>query len=287
MSELSERPIRRSNYLDFGGAAGAAAVAAEETRDYLKGLGYGHGSLAQARAALDAGEGRNLEFLPLGSQVCDFCFGDLMGGEFDVLKDGRQRCSRCSRSVIKDQEQFIEEFNNVRRNMEMTFGISLAVPLRVRMVNAREIAKQTNETFTATDSFDPRVLGFARQKGTQYELYIENGSPRLPAIATMAHELTHIWQYKNWSEDQIVSRYGKDKRLVIYEGMANWVQIQYLLATRERSYAEWQFAYAVSRQDVYGFGFRVFLGEYGLELDGDARGDSPFRREMPLPGGSG
>ena len=274
--------MERSDYLYFGGSANAAAINQDETLAYLESLGYGNGDLRQARDALSSNIASAFSFAPFGVRYCDFCFLQLMGGEYQELKDGRERCSRCSRSVITSQEQFTREFTTVRRNMEVAFGISLAVPITVRMVNATEIARNTNEKFSPTPGADPRVLGFATMEKGRYLLYVENGSPRMPAVATMAHELTHIWQLKNWDESQIIAKYGPGSRLPVYEGMAMWAMIQYLLFIREFSHAERQYAYAIDREDEYGEGFRIFLSHYALHEDGDVGSESPFAKPMPL-----
>ncbi len=68
---------------------------------------------------------------------------------------------------------------------------------------------------------------------TGYTIYIENGSPKLAAISTLAHELTHIWQYLNWNDSELKKKYGSFAMLQIYEGMAKWVEIQYLIMINE------------------------------------------------------
>jgi hypothetical protein len=64
--------------------------------------------------------------------------------------------------------------------------------------------------------------------------------------------------------------------------MAVWAQIQYLLMTRELSYAERQFVYSLAREDEYGIGFRIFATRYRLSEDGQPDADSPFRHQWPL-----
>jgi hypothetical protein len=272
----------RSRYLDFGGAPSAAGLDLDGTQVYLESLGFGRGPLIQAREALAARREVEYTFDALGSRYCDFCFVQLMGGEYEILKDGRERCSRCSRSVLSTHEQFVEEFHQVRRNMEAAFGISLSVPVIVRMVNAKEIARRSGEPFTPTSGVDSRVLGFVKKTGDGHEFYIENGAPRLAAVTTIAHELTHIWQYANWDEAAIAARYGSENRLMVYEGMATWVEIQYLLGIKDVERARREEAFALARDDVYGDGFKVFAERYPLQVDGDASEDSPFRTAFPL-----
>jgi len=272
----------RSEYLAFGGLPQAGAIRIEETKAYLESLGYGGGELAQSRAAIASGSEEGFSLAGFDGRRCDFCFGPIVGSDFDQLKDGRERCSRCSRTVLSTQEQFIDEYDQVRRNMEAAFEIRLEAPRRVRMANAKEIQRKTNETFVPTPGVDPRVLGFVQSTSAGQELWIENGSPRMSAITTMAHELTHIWQNANWNADSIKKKYGKKNRLVVYEGMATWVQIQYLLFTRENDFANWQHSYAMAREDAYGVGYKIFLQRYSLTFDGDVDQDSPFKQELPL-----
>lgn len=273
---------QRSDYLAFGGDPRGDQVDQAGALEYLRKLGYGHGELHQTRAAMAERKVESFSFDSLSSRYCDFCFDRIMGGEYEVLKDGRDRCSRCSRTVLSTHEQFVDEFQQVRVNMELAFGIDLGVPLTVRMVNARDIARRTGETFVATGGVDPRVLGFARVKDERHELFIENGSPRLAAISTMAHELTHIWQFKSWDQSEILSRYGRKNHLAVYEGMATWAQVQYLLFTRNLDYAHRQHAYTLQRQDEYGDGYRIYIERYPLNVDGDVWDESPFTQSLPL-----
>lgn len=272
----------RSDYIDFGGTPSAEAIDVEGTRDYLMSLGYAGGDLAQARAAIAARDDKQFSLEGFDGRHCDFCFAPILGSDFERLKDGRERCSRCSRTVIKSHEQFVDEYQQVRQNMEAAFGIKLDVPSRVRMANAKEIQAKTNESYTPTSGVDPRVLGFVANTPAGQELWIENGSPRLAAIATMAHELTHVWQNSSWDQAELVKKYGKKNLPIVFEGMANWAQVQYLLFTRETSFAEWQHAYAMLRTDVYGIGYKIFLDRYPFTFTGDVDEDSPFRNPLPL-----
>ena len=274
--------MTRRDYLAFGGTPDRGYVDSSATLSFLRDHGFDKGALAQARRALSDESRQQFTFEAFGSGFCDFCFAQLMGGEFEELQDGRQRCTRCSRSVIGTEDAFRHEFEYVRRNMEVAFGISLSVPMMLRMVNAKEIARRTGEEFFPTPFVNPRVLGFMEAQGNARALYIENGSPRMAAVTTIAHELTHVWQDINWQRPDIEQRYGAQNFLPVSEGMAVWAQIQYLLHVREFSYAQRQLAYALIRDDEYGLGFRVFLERYPLSEDGQPGRDSPFLKPLPL-----
>lgn len=274
--------MSRSNFLQYGHTDSSGPVRQEETLEYLASLGFGGGDLWQARMAIESHSSDQFTFETVGVRYCDFCFGQIMGGEYEELKDGRDRCSRCSRTVLQTHEQFVDEYQQVLRNMEMAFAITIPAPKIVKMVNARDIGRKTGETFVKTAHVDPRVLGYALKNKDGAELYIENGSPRMPAVLTMAHELTHIWQFKNWDVKQIEKAYGARNRLAVYEGMATWVMIQYLLFTRDVEYANRQIEYLMARDDEYGDGFKVFVERYPLSFSGELDEDTPFHQELPL-----
>lgn len=274
----------RSDYLRFEGATEAAAVDVTGTLEFLRGAGFGGSSLEQARQGIASSELTPFKFDPIGVNYCDFCFARLMGGEFDRLEDGRERCIRCSRTVVRSREDFVELFNTTQRMLELAFGVSIEVNMQVHMVNAREIARRTGETFEPTSGVDARVLGFATYRDTDegYELHIENGSPALAAVSTIAHELTHIWQFSHWENGMVDTRYGEANKLIVAEGMASWVQIQYLLCIKEFEYAARQEGYTAQRTDEYGVGFRLFRDRYPLSRTGMVGRKSPFQGSHPL-----
>lgn len=271
-----------NSYLHYGGAKAADALDAAATLEYLHGIGAAGGYLQQTRDALATRHDERFVFEPADTRYCDFCFTALMGGEYDRLKDGRERCVRCSRTVLRTPGEFTELFHHVRRNLEVAFEITLRAPTVIRMVNAKEIARRTGETFQATPEVDARVLGFASKTRNGFSLFLENGAPKLAAIATIAHELTHIWQYSTWDEPAILGHYGREHRLEVYEGMATWAQIQYLLFIKEFDFAQRQEAYTLQRTDEYGIGFRLYCDRYLLNRDGGVDQDIPFHRPLPL-----
>lgn len=272
----------RSKYLTYGGAKEGHSIALTTTLDFLRQSGFGGGALEQARRGLSEEQRTPFTFEPIGVNYCDFCFSRLMGGEFDRLDDGRERCMRCSRTVVRTRDEFVDLFTTTRRLLELAFDINIEVSMQVHMVNAREIARRTGETFEPTPGVDARVLGFAARSDAGYSLHIENGAPALAAVSTIAHELTHIWQFSQWHPDMIKTRYGEDKQLLIAEGMASWAQIQYLLCIKEFEFADRQEAYTEQRTDEYGTGFRLFRDHFPLSRGGVTGKQTPFQREHPL-----
>lgn len=285
--ELAENSCMPTEYqqncfIKFGYKNIDSALDIEGTIDLLSKLGYNENPLQQVREA-SGGMNESDKYDPhkQGAHLCDFCGVELLGGEYELLKDGRERCNRCSMTAVKKVEDFKSLYKTVLRNMEAFYGIKLNVAVKVRTTNAKQIAKHVGMKFVATPGFDGRVLGFAQKDKTGYSLYIENGSPKLAAIATIAHELTHIWQYLNWNEAELIKKYGKQNMLEVYEGMAKWAEVQYLMLMNEKSYAKRQEITTRMRDDEYGRGFIIYADKYPLSNDSNVS-KTPFKENPPL-----
>ena len=105
---------------------------------------------------------------------------------------------------------------------------------------------------------------YATFKTQDYTIYVENGAPRNAFIATLVHELTHIWQYTTWNEKELMARYGGDLMPAVYEGMAKWVEIQYMLLIGEQAHARREELITRARDDEYGRGFLYYVTRYPL-----------------------
>ncbi|MGN1251005.1 MAG: hypothetical protein ACI4XW_13100 [Candidatus Spyradocola sp.] len=284
-------PITPSRYqkecfLKFGFDEIDARLSIEDVSSYLKVRGWSNNDLTKARKRTGLEESR----LDLNAEnFCDFCGIPLTGVSYERLADGRTRCNDCAMTAINEVAEFRKLFRNAEMMMENVFGITITVPIAVRTADAQTIAKHTGQVFKPSRNVAERTLGFAQRKGGKYTLFVENGSPRLAAIDTTIHELTHIWQYLNWNDGQILRIYGQNRaentktaRYIVYEGMAMWAAIQMLYAMGEISYARQQEQLAEARNDVYGIGFRLYRDRYDLARSGDAPALSPFASFPPL-----
>lgn len=276
--EYAESPYSKKRFLQYGFDEEPEFLSIDETFNYLQTLGFDGNSLTQARersiesAVLE----QNYDPHKENCRYCDFCGMELTGVEYDIITDGRERCNECSRTVLNTLEEFKEAFLEVRSNMENMFAIKIFASIDVKTMSARKLAKKLKIKFTPTAGFDGRVLGVAINENGIYRLYVENQSPYLNAVATIAHELTHIWQYVNWDKKQIIKRYGKKAELLIYEGMAKWVEIQYLYFINEPDRAYRELCATLAREDEYGYGLRLYLDEYELSKGVNIDIKTPF-----------
>lgn len=272
------------HYLLFGGVD-CELINIEETLDFLTSNGFGNNSLEQARSGLDVAEKIEKEFDSDKADVhyCDFCGVELVGTEYEVLADGRERCMICGRTAVKTTEEFTKIFRNALRNMEAFFGIRISASIKVKMVTSRELARHTKSTFIPTNGFDSRAVGVAIKDSSGYTICIENGTPRISAMMTIVHELTHIWQYLNWNQKELVNIYGKDKLLEVYEGMAKWVEIQYAYLINEKAIAKREELITLHRNDEYGRGFVMYLNKYSFSKGTYVSKPTPFLfKDRPL-----
>lgn len=269
----------------YGGNSEPATVDLTGTLDYISAIATPHNALRQAREGKRIAELIEATFKPgkPDARYCDFCGAEIYGVEYETLADGRDRCLNCSRTAIKTGEEFRKIFEDVKRNMESFFGIKINVGIRVEMVNAKRLHKRLGKAFIPTPNADGRVLGVAIRDKNGYSLLVENGSPRIASMLTMAHELTHIWQYVNWNDKAIRKKYGKELRLEIYEGMAKWAEIQYAYLINEPAVAKREDLITSYRRDEYGRGFLRYKAQYPFSTGTVITKNTPFMNiEEPL-----
>jgi len=141
------------------------------------------------------------------------------------------------------------------------------VAVSIEVLDERKLKKKIGVPLGTRDSQSMLILGVAINKKKKYSILLENGAPRLPLIATFAHELTHIWQYTHWDNQKGFKLCAPGKRLLIYEGMAKWAEIQYLYLIGETNAAKREEYITRNRQDVYGIGFRLYEDRYPLSRE--------------------
>ena len=267
-------------YLKFGFDEIDARLKLDEVRTYLTLHGFADNALLKARRREPFEE----TILDMdATNHCDFCQKPLSGVSYEKLTDGRIRCNDCSSTAIVSVEAFRELFFQSLQMMESFFAIEFKVPIKVKTMDAKNIAKGAGSVYEPTTAVAARVLGYAQRKDGMFYLNVENGSPRLATLTTMVHEMTHIWQYVNWKDSEINKAYpDRWKRDIVYEGMAMWVQVQYLYLIGEESYAKQEEAYAMLREDVYGIGFRMYCEKYPLIKDSSLVTHTPFNHFPPL-----
>ena len=270
-------PYHERYYLKYREGKRSTPLDLEGTKAFLKELGFDGGELRQAREGKDCAESYRNADQNKGKQMrCSYCGAEIAGVEFFRLPDGRMRCTSCSNTVVKSKAEVEEICQRVITNMENFFGATIKVPVSIEVTDERRLKKKVGVPLGTKDSQSLLILGVAINKKKNYSIILENGAPRISLIATFAHELTHIWQYTNWDNKKNFKKCPKSKRLLIYEGMAKWAEIQYLYLIGETNVAKREEYITRNRQDEYGIGFCLYEDHYPLSREAMSCEETPF-----------
>ncbi len=274
---LQKAPYHERYYLKYHEGKRTTELDLIGTRAFLQSIGFDGGELKQAREGKDCAENlRNLDQNKNNQTVCSYCGKEISGIDFYKLPDGRVRCTTCSNTIVKTKAEVEELFGRVVDNLENFFGATIDVPISIEVTEERKLKKKLGVPLGTKDDQSILILGVAISKKKKYSIILENGAPRISLIATFAHELTHIWQYTHWDNKKKFKECPKDKRLLIYEGMAKWAEIQYLYLVGETTVAKREEYITRNREDEYGIGFRLYEDEYPLSRETMTCEDTPF-----------
>ena len=247
------------------------------TKVFLQEIGFDGGELRQAREGKNyAEEFRKKDGNNNNQMYCSYCGAEIAGVEFYRLPDGRTRCTTCSSTVVKTKAEVEELLQRVIKNLDNFFGATIDVPISIELTDERKLKKKLGIPLGTKDSQSMLILGVAINKNKKYKIILENGAPRISLIATFAHELTHIWQYTHWDNNRNLAKCHETKRLLIYEGMAKWAEIQYLYLIGETTVAKREEYITRNRQDPYGIGFCLYEDWYPLSRETMGCENTPF-----------
>lgn len=259
------KPYHERYYLLYDGQKRSTALDLSGTSAFLQGIGFDGGELRQARL----GKGystdiRNAQKSEQNQMFCSYCGTPIAGVEFFRMPDGRVRCTACSNAVVKTKPELEALCNRVIENMNSFFGATIEVSVSIEVMDELKLKKAIGLPLGGRDKQSMLVLGAAVNKKNDYKIYLENGAPRLSLIATFAHELTHIWQYTHWDKVKTFKQCPTSKRVLLYEGMAKWAEIQYLYLVGETNAAQREETITRMRQDEYGVGFSLYENRYPI-----------------------
>ena len=275
--ESESVPYHERYYLKYREGKRNTALDLDGTKSFLQEIGFDGGELKQAREGKNCAENlRNTDKNKNNQMFCSYCGAELSGVEFFRLPDGRMRCNTCSNTVVKSKAEVEALCKRVIENMDSFFGARIEVPVSIEVTDERKLKRKLGIPLDTRDSQSMLILGVAVNKKQKYSIILENGAPRISLIATFAHELTHIWQYTHWDNNKNLKKCPKSKRLLIYEGMAKWVEIQYLYLVGETTVARREEFITRNRQDEYGIGFCLYEDRYPLTREAMFCEETPF-----------
>lgn len=274
---MKKAPYHERYYLKYGEGKRTESLDLKGTMDFLSAIGFDGGELAHARHRKDQSKVfENAQQHKKNQMYCSYCGAEISGVEYYRLHDGRLRCNTCSRSIVEDKEEIIDICKRVMVNLDQFFGASISAAVSIEVMEERKLKRKLGVPLGTRDEQSCLILGVAINKKGKYSIYLENSAPRIALIATFAHELTHIWQYVNWDNNKKMRKCPPSKRLVVYEGMAKWVEIQYLYLVGETTVAKREEYITRMRNDEYGIGFRLYEEHYPLTREAMTCEETPF-----------
>lgn len=180
---------------------------------------------------------------------CVFCGRTLSAAQIHLLNDGRQRCFTCNESAIDHVLQVEPLYSKVRQFFKEVYLVNLPTDIELSVLSPADIHKMSNLKFIP-EAGNPRLTGKASiDSEGNLKVLIENGSPKIQTLSTLAHELTHIWQYENLQVDLL--------QIDELEGFASWVEVHMMTQMGEIPYANMLKEQLLNRQDPYGRGYRL------------------------------
>jgi hypothetical protein len=196
---------------------------------------------------------------------CDFCRNPV-GGKHFRYSDGRISCAECYETTVNDPETLATLEKQARKYMLNTLGMRLrpSSECPVYMVNAQELSKRSGKSPDMGKGFNTRERGLFHQqiselfsekklikKTETLQILIEGGLPRLEAYGTIAHELTHLWQFDKFSHNEL--------KKIYLEGLACWVQYHALKSLGDKKADRLADQLVGSPDPIYGDGLRLLL----------------------------
>ncbi|MCM3691067.1 hypothetical protein [Neobacillus niacini] len=180
---------------------------------------------------------------------CVFCGRTVSAAQIHQLSDGRQRCFTCNESAIDHVLRVEPLYREVRQFFKDVYLVNLPEDIALSVISAADIHKSSGLPFIPKAG-NPRLTGKASMDGDgKLRVLVENGSPRIHTLSTLAHELTHIWQYENLQVNQL--------EIEELEGFASWVEVHMMTQMGEVPYANMLKEQLENRQDPYGRGYRL------------------------------
>lgn len=162
-------------------------------------------------------------------QVCSKCRSSLPACSLcdhpsskPAYRDGRFICPSCMKTGMFDKSRVATLATQVQSYMATLLGPEAKTLPPIQLVDYDEMRTKFNESGRAVD-----VVAFYRPYNPEM-VYLLTGETEVESGSHLAHELTHAWE----------SRACIQQDRALTEGMACWVQYQYLMSGGHSSEAQ-------------------------------------------------
>ncbi len=187
------------------------------------------------------------------------------------FKDNRILCGHCHEHILSQEDEITQVFKETVEYMSTFYNVTVSENINVRFQSKDAIERVAGKVIGG------RTVGFftpVSSTNNDGELWIERKGPAVTMQSTMAHELTHAWQFAEIDIDALLKCLGKNanqKLKLLQEGHAVFVQIDYMRRVYETDFADvLEKEYSSRTDDVYGIGYELFKQFYEKEIENDS-----------------
>ena len=258
----------KGRYLHFGmDSSIPSTFAADELRNLLKNALDVKNTTIKSNESIESFDNKDYPIYD-----CSFC--GCRSRFAWKLYDGRLMCGSCHNQVKSQADEISTAFEEILSNIETAYDIDIDKDINICFQSKDAIERVAGKMASG------RVVGFYKHYPKK-QLWIERKGPTVAMQSTMAHELTHAWQYakldSDWKklDEQLGKKNLSKKKTILLEGHAVFVQIDLMEKRGETRFAAWQKSEYESRDDEYGKGYR-FFNDYFISKNADGGPYTPF-----------
>ncbi|UCG63144.1 MAG: protein DA1 [Candidatus Zixiibacteriota bacterium] len=185
--------------------------------------------------------------------TCDYCGSYIavrLTGRGEMYSDGRKVCGLCRETAVDDTREARVILEDVLRLLA-GYGIEMDeddIPLElVDRYTIRRKSEGFHDDPSGFTSYEKISVVPGVWTRRDFKVYVLEGMPRAEFIFTLAHELMHVWLFKNTPEDM---------RPILIEGSCQYAAILVIL---KRSEEQTGLVYRRAMEDedpIYGDGLR-------------------------------
>jgi hypothetical protein len=185
--------------------------------------------------------------------VCDSCgrfISDRTTGGGVRYDDGRFICNLCRPKSMTDIDEILGLVHEVAEHLK-SVGMKVDYDgIRIHLIGRDDMQKLSGHHSDGLRGFtdyreDMRVFG--RSRNRRMDLYLLYGMPRMELVSTIAHELTHVWQFNH-------GRFHNERAW--NEGSCNYAAYLVLAKYPGRESSFFRTSLNRDGDGVYGDGFR-------------------------------
>jgi hypothetical protein len=196
---------------------------------------------------------------------CEYCrrfiTQKLTGGGVEY-RDGRKVCKICRKSAVTKKSQaqsLLKRSRKLAADLGMPIGEEQVGIKLVDLTGMQRVSGSGSHSLRGFTHHEEVSYNEGENRSSRADIYLLHGMTEVEALATLVHEIAHIWQFK-------YAR--KDNDMALREGSCNYLAYLALETMKGKEARFASFNLIESKDKIYGKGFRrvkKFAEEKGKE----------------------